>query len=478
VVEVDRRGLPSRAVLAGYAVTVALALTAYATTRGVASDIVYTVVTVLPVIAIPLGVRLNGIRKRRVWYLLAGAISVLTVSNLLYAAGSIWGHWTAAEDQLFYWGYPVAYVGLLTASWLLVAQRAPRDSGGVIDAALVGICGGGMLWEWLLRPGLPADYSDPGTQVFVLVSTLALMATLGSLLRVAAAIGRARASLVFLFVSLSCTLIGNVTEELGYSGLKTELWIISYLSLGAAALHPAAARLTTATDDRPAPVTSRRLVRLGLILAVNPLVGGVPQLFGRQPDGLLLTLGTLVSIPLVLIRVGQLARQRTEAQQALAYQAAHDELTGLPNRRTVLDQLDRAVEQVHAGELTRLTVLFCDLDGFKPINDRLGHQVGDEVLRIAALRLRDCVRTGDLVGRFGGDEFLIVCRGDGGDDVASRVERAFDDPLVVSKGTVRLGVSVGVAGTTPGAATTADALVALADDEMYVVKRARHRAAS
>jgi diguanylate cyclase (GGDEF)-like protein len=406
-------------------------------------------------------------------------MSVLTVSNILWAAGSVWGHWTAVEDLLFYWGYPVAYVGVLTASAILVAQRAPRDAAGVIDAALIGICGGGMLWEWLLRPGLTPLYHDAGSRAFVLISTLALMATLGSLLQVTATIGAARAALGFLFVSMSCTLIGNVTEELGYSVLKTELWIISYLSVGAAALHPAAARLTAATDDQqPDTVTSGRLVRLGLVLAVNPLVGGVPQLFGQPPDGLLLTLGTLVSIPLVLVRVGQLARQRAEAQQALAYQAAHDELTGLPNRRTVLDQLDRAVEQFNAGVLDRLTVLFCDLDGFKPINDGLGHQVGDEVLKIAALRLRDCVRAGDLVGRFGGDEFLVVCRGDGGDEVIARVERVFDDPLVVSKGKVRLGVSVGVTRTTPGTSTSADLLVALADDAMYEVKRARHRAAA
>jgi diguanylate cyclase (GGDEF)-like protein len=473
--DTDRRGLSSRAALAGFAAAVVLALTAYESSRA-ARDIVYTIVTVVPVVAIPLGIRANRIRKGLAWHLLTAMLSILTMSNLLWAAGSIWSHWTMVEDLFFYVGYPIAYLGMLTASWILVAQRAPRDAGGVIDAALVGVCGAGMLWEWLLRPGLAPLFQATGSRIFVLVTTLALMATLGSLLRVTATIGQGRASLAFLFGSLSCTLVGNVTEELGYSALKTELWIVSYLCLATAALHPAAAHVTTPTAERPDTVTSGRLVRLGLVLAVNPIVGGVPQLFGRPPDGLLLTVGTLVSIPLVLIRVGQLARQRAEAQQALAYQAAHDELTGLPNRRTVLDQLDRAVEQFNAGELDELTVLFCDLDGFKPINDRLGHQVGDEVLRIAAYRLRDCLRTGDLVGRFGGDEFLIVCQGPGGDEIVSRIDRVFDDPLLVSKGRARLGVSVGVARTTLGVSTTGDALVARADDAMYEVKRARHRA--
>jgi diguanylate cyclase (GGDEF)-like protein len=474
-VDADRRGLSARAVLAGFAATVALAVTAYESSRGVGRDVVYTVVTVVPVVAIPLGVRVNRIRKRLAWHLLAAMLSLLTVSNLLWAAGSIWGHWQTVEDELFYWGYPVAYVGVLTAAAILVAQRAPRDAGGVIDAALVGVCGAGMLWEWLLRPRLAPTFEDAGSRIFVLVSTLALMAALGSLLRVTATIGQARASLAFLFGSLSCTLVGNVTEELGYAGLKTELWIVSYLCLAAAAMHPAAAHVTTPTADRPDTVTSGRLVRLGLVLAVNPIVGGVPQLFGQPPDGLLLTVGALVSIPLVLFRVGQLARQRTEAEQAMAYRAAHDELTGLPNRRTVLDQLDRAVEQFNAGELDELTVLFCDLDGFKPINDRLGHQVGDEVLRIAAYRLRDCLRTGDLVGRFGGDEFLVVCQGPGGDEIVSRVGRVFDDPLVVADNRVTLGVSVGVARTGPDTATTSDALIAIADDSMYAVKRSRYR---
>nr|WP_240942561.1 GGDEF domain-containing protein [Planosporangium thailandense] len=263
-------------------------------------------------------------------------------------------------------------------------------------------------------------------------------------------------------------------DQLGYpEGRSPFLWSPCWVSLAAAALHPAARYLTVPTHKEPDPVTSGRLLRLGLILAVIPLVGGVPQLFGQPSDGLLLTVGVLATIPLVLIRVGQLARQRTEAQDALAYQAAHDELTGLPNRRAVLEQLDRAVERFNAGELDQLTVLFCDLDGFKPVNDRLGHQVGDEVLRVAALRLHECVRASDLVGRFGGDEFLVICPHTCGDDIASRVERVFAAPLTVSAGPVTLGVSVGIARTSPGAPTTSDALVAAADGAMYAIKRAR-----
>ena len=106
-----------------------------------------------------------------------------------------------------------------------------------------------------------------------------------------------------------------------------------------------------------------------------------------------------------MVRIGQLSAARDQAERALRFEASHDQLTGLPNRREFLDQLSN--ELTHAQQCV---LFFCDLDGFKNVNDRLGHDNGDELLVEVGRRLRACVRQGDVVSRFGGDEFLILVR--------------------------------------------------------------------
>ena len=123
---------------------------------------------------------------------------------------------------------------------------------------------------------------------------------------------------------------------------------------------------------------------------------------------------------------------------------------------------------------THTAALFVDLDNFKPVNDRLGHAVGDELLTVVADRLREVSRSGDLVGRLGGDEFLLVCRDleDATETalaIAHRAHLALHEPVLLDSGTVDLGASIGVACSGPG--VTADDLVARADRAMYTAKR-------
>ncbi len=99
-------------------------------------------------------------------------------------------------------------------------------------------------------------------------------------------------------------------------------------------------------------------------------------------------------------------QDRIEADQQLKWRAHHDSLTGLYNRAAMLDRLDRRLET--AMEETRLAVLYVDLDGFKAVNDRFGHETGDLLLSVIGERLRDTVRAEDVAARIGGDEFVVL----------------------------------------------------------------------
>jgi diguanylate cyclase (GGDEF)-like protein/PAS domain S-box-containing protein len=149
-------------------------------------------------------------------------------------------------------------------------------------------------------------------------------------------------------------------------------------------------------------------------------------------------------------------------EERLEHAALHDDLTGLPNRRLINRRLGEALEQSGAdvnGD-REIVVLFCDLDGFKRVNDAHGHQIGDALLRVSASRLVSAARTGDTVGRMGGDEFVVILTVDGGEnpaavgrEVAERIIRSVGEPLVLGSVehavTASIGICVAQSGTTP-----------------------------
>jgi len=161
-----------------------------------------------------------------------------------------------------------------------------------------------------------------------------------------------------------------------------------------------------------------------------------------------------------------------EAQFELEDLASHDPLTGLANRASLERHLLQALEAEPAPG-SALAVAFIDLDRFKPINDLLGHDAGDELLRQVALRLRATVRETDFVARFGGDEFVVVAplAHDGADDLARRLENAVTAPFELEAGTAHVHASVGIA--VAGGGDTPETVLSQADCRMYAVKRSR-----
>ena len=159
------------------------------------------------------------------------------------------------------------------------------------------------------------------------------------------------------------------------------------------------------------------------------------------------------------------------AEQELAHRAAHDALTGLANRSTLQDHLDRSLARL-ARRPGTVAVLFCDLDGFKDLNDTFGHRFGDLVLREVARRITGAVRRSDIVVRTGGDEFVVICEGDDfneGQQVAERIRAALEAPMHVQGRDTALSVSIGVSQVS-GAEADGELLVRQADLAMYRAK--------
>lgn len=160
--------------------------------------------------------------------------------------------------------------------------------------------------------------------------------------------------------------------------------------------------------------------------------------------------------------------ERKQAEQILEWQARHDPLTGLPNRYVITEVLQDLLDRD-----SRAVVMFVDVDRFKLINDGIGHGAGDTILMLLGERLKSFVKSGDTVGRFGGDEFVIVC-GDlmlrGARTLAERIRQSTRRPFEVDGRKIYLNVSVGIALAGPD--DTAESMLQGADAAMYRAKSA------
>jgi diguanylate cyclase (GGDEF)-like protein len=251
--------------------------------------------------------------------------------------------------------------------------------------------------------------------------------------------------------------------------------VLTQLVAGAEQLGAAAVSVTTAQEPPPdmddddgdaeeSVVLTRELeVPEGEPYTFTARVSGSTDEVARRVEALDL----LVAQARVGLANAVLVHQLELLKQTYQDQATRDQLTGLLNRRGLV----LTAEQIPG----HLGVLFCDLDGFKGVNDTLGHAAGDELLEKVARRLEAAMREDSVLGRMGGDEFVVVAPGASDEDLSGlgrRIEIEIGKPFLLEAGLARIGVSIGAAHAKPGERDL-DSLLGQADALMYEVKRSR-----
>jgi len=171
--------------------------------------------------------------------------------------------------------------------------------------------------------------------------------------------------------------------------------------------------------------------------------------------------------------------ERKRAMDRIHHLAHHDALTDLPNRNLYIERVERAIYRSQRSNKP-LALMFVDLDKFKPINDELGHEAGDAVLKAVAERMLSCVRQSDTVARFGGDEFVAILENldhaESAAVVAKKVLNKLQDPIPVPGGqNANVGASIGIS-IFPEDGVTMDELSRAADEAMYAVKESGRNA--
>lgn len=411
--------------------------------------------------------------RRYPWILISGCIGLFVLANLL--GNPLW-----ATPATAAWSEPLAIVAFPLLGFGALALSRSQVPGGdresAIDGGIVMVAMAAVLAATIYQPGLLGDDLPASIRgLYAVVAPLTMSAILAASIRLLFT-GGARLPAAWLIVgAASLGLVGNAFRAVllangSYErGTPSDLLILAaHILIGLASLHPSAVRLTQPADPRRRQLTVARLAVLGVALIAAPLT---VLARGVDPSLVPALVGAVLVSLLVLWRISRLAVERQEAHEQLRHAAGHDALTGLPNRRLILDRLAQSLAR-HARDQRPLSVMFIDLDGFKQVNDDRGHQVGDELLIGVARRLEELVRASDTVGRLAGDEFVLICEvtdTSAALALAERVALTLAQPYTVHGRQVRVGASVGL--TLPsGTEADPEHVLRQADAAMYAAK--------
>ncbi|TQK44508.1 diguanylate cyclase (GGDEF)-like protein [Streptomyces sp. SLBN-118] len=474
--------LPSRreAVAWAYGAAGTAVIVTYLVTSSAARYMLGAVVSASVVFAIVVGVIRNKPPSVLPWCLLAAAMAPYA------AADTIWGLYQVRGVEVPFpgvadWLYLGAYLLLAAGLVTLARQQAGRlHWAGLLDAGIITLGAGTLTWAFIIAPYLRSEMSAwplavsiayPVTDLVLLSIAARLMLTTGTrtpsfLLVIGWLLVLLAADGLYYGTQATGTSIPEDVAEVG--------WMVSSLLLGAAALHSSVAQRTQMAQDQERLPPRRMSILIALIL-MGPLivlanVGGAQD----QPVNVKVIVAMMASLSLLLLlRIAFLAqyaqgrateartratearthaealsaslREQAELQKQLSHQATHDPLTGLANRALLNERLESVLGRCSAMSPSGLLML--DLDGFKDVNDTLGHPAGDELLVDVAQRLTARVRKQDMVARLGGDEFALLVDGVDASTLhhyTTRILDSFRDPFTLAHGhLVHMTTSIG-----------------------------------
>jgi diguanylate cyclase (GGDEF)-like protein len=405
------------------------------------------------------GVLRHRPRPRLPWVLLG-------LSQVVYAA---------ADPSFHIAYYPLVLAGLL----MLIRRRTPgRDLPGMLDAAVIGVGAAMLSWLYLIAPNARLDapalvkaLSLAYPVLDLLMLTIALRLILGA--------GRRPAS----FFLLTFNLLAFVAADTSYVSQRLDgtyqagnfldaIWLAGNLALGAAALHPTMVRLTDPSPVRDTSISPARIAALCGAALIAPIILFIQNSRDDLRDIPVIALACALLFGLTIARLASLVSDQRRL-------AITDALTGLYTRRFFEARLPIEVARARRAGGS-LAVFIVDVDHFKSINDHYGHPAGDQALIEIAARLRGAARGGDVLSRYGGEEFALLVPEASLSELATIAERlrlrVASSPVAVSEGTwIAVTVSVGAA-CFPLHGDSPNELVATADRALYVAKtRGRDR---
>jgi diguanylate cyclase (GGDEF)-like protein len=408
---------------------------------GLGSGLPFSVLTLLALGACVRGTRRHHAEEPGPWWLITAAALLFAVGAGIRQAvdptGDFSSHRDITPEFFSLAGYGCLLVGL---AWLLRRRgRRNQETPVVLDAAILGLGSLILVWVLLLDPTLST--LDMSGRALFAIATYPPISAVASMLaaRLAFAGGAHRTAHKLLLAGMLTLLAGDVlyylaeVRILSVSTLIDIPYGLTYTLFAAAFLHPSSATLSvSSTGDRPADrSTSMRVfsVAASLVLPAFVAVLASPSSTVER-----LVLGGVVIVLAVVAstRVVVASRRQAQSEARYAHLAYHDALTGLPNKAFLKDFVAGLAEE-DDNHTTSASLIFLDLDHFKIINDSLGHAYGDTVIRRVADRLRNCVRSTDLVCRQSGDEFLVLVRGDldAARATAERIRSRLEPPLLI-----------------------------------------------
>ncbi|MEI6496685.1 MAG: EAL domain-containing protein [Actinomycetota bacterium] len=336
-----------------------------------------------------------------------------------------------------------------------------------------------VLWITVLRPSIDAWHGSMAPNVLESVSESigSVIVLLFGVLLVTSS--RRNVAMCILAVSASALMVGGMIGGLvgarrltaSAASVADGVSTIAAFGLVAAFLHPSVAKRVEARPPRPSQHLLSRMVLSTTALAVPTLLLALTTVH-NSTDRAVRTASATVLVLAVTARIVEALRRNMRSQEQLISHIKTDDLTGLPARRAVLDRLTELATGPTRTDKP-VTVYFLDLDRFRAINDSLGHEAGDDVLRTVAYRLTSVAPTGSMVARLSGDEFVLVDPvADSADDAARLAElllSVFAEPITLHQGDVFLTASIGIASMRPGT-TRVQNVLRNADTAMYRAK--------